>query len=135
MCEHNHTVTHPNSMGREAPRSQSVSQFICTCVHAKSLQSCPRLCHAMGCSPPGSSVHEVLQTRILEWVAMPSSRGSSRPRNQTLASCGPCFIDRFFTAEPLGKPLSYDILTPFTETNLTDSKNYRLLLTGYSPQL
>ena len=51
------------------------------CMHAKALQSCPILCDPMDCSPPGFSVHEILQTRILEWVAMASSRGSSQPRN------------------------------------------------------
>ena len=40
-------------------------------------QSCPTLCEPMDCSPPGSSVHEILQTRILEWVAVPFSRESS----------------------------------------------------------
>ena len=49
-------------------------------------QSCPTLCNPMNCSPPGSSVHRALQARILEWVAM-SSRGSSRPRDQTWVSC------------------------------------------------
>ena len=56
-------------------------------VHAKSLQSCPTLCDPTDCSPPGSSVHGILQARILEWVAMPSSRGSSRPRDRTPVSC------------------------------------------------
>ena len=42
---------------------------------AKSLQSCLTLCNLMDYSPPGSSVHGTLQARILEWVAMPSSRG------------------------------------------------------------
>ena len=47
-------------------------------------QSCPTLCDPMNYySPPGSSVHGILQARILEWVAMPSSRGSSQPRDQT----------------------------------------------------
>ena len=46
-----------------------------THVCAKSLQSCLALCDSMDCSPPGSSVHGILQARILEWVAMPSSRG------------------------------------------------------------
>ena len=41
----------------------------------------------MDCSPPGSSVHGILQARILEWVAIPFSRGSSRPRDQTQVSC------------------------------------------------
>ena len=51
---------------------------------------CPTLCDAVDCSPPGSSVHGILQPRILEWDAIPSSRGSSRPRSQTCISCGSC---------------------------------------------
>ena len=47
-----------------------------TCVHAKSLQSCLTPCNPMDCSPPGSSVHGILQARILEWAATPSSGGS-----------------------------------------------------------
>ena len=46
-------------------------------VCAKSLQSCLTLCDPMDCSPPGSSVHGILQTRILEWNAMPCCRRSS----------------------------------------------------------
>ena len=57
------------------------------CVPVKSLQLCPILCDPMNCSPPGSSVHRILQARILEWVAMPFSRGSSRPRDPTHVSC------------------------------------------------
>ena len=49
-------------------------------------QSCPTLCDPVDCSPPGSSVHGVLQARILEWVAISFSRGSSRPRNRTHVS-------------------------------------------------
>ena len=47
------------------------------------LKLCPTLCDRMDCSPPGSSVRGVLQARMLEWVAMPSSRGSSQPRDET----------------------------------------------------
>ena len=47
-------------------------------------QSCPTLCYPVDCSPPGSSVHGILQARILEWVAISFSRGSSRPRSPTL---------------------------------------------------
>ena len=47
------------------------------CVHAKSLQSCLTLCDPMDCSPSSSPVHEILQKRILEWVAISSSRASS----------------------------------------------------------
>ena len=50
-------------------------------------QLCLTLCNPMNCSCPGSSAHGILQARILEWVAMPSSRGSSQPRNQTWVSC------------------------------------------------
>ena len=46
-------------------------------------QSCPTLCNEVDYSPPGSSVHGILQARILEWIAIPFSRGSSRPRDQT----------------------------------------------------
>ena len=57
---------------------------------AKSLQSCLTLCDPMDCIPPGSSVHEILQARTLEWVVMPSSRGSSQPRDQTCVSDVSC---------------------------------------------
>ena len=56
------------------------------CMHAKSLKSCPTLCNPMDYSPPGSSVHGILQARILEWVTMPSSRGSFQPRDWTPVS-------------------------------------------------
>ena len=61
-----------------------------TCVRAQLLQSCLTLYGAIDCSPPGSSVHGILQTRILEWVAMPSSRGSSLPRDRTHVSYISC---------------------------------------------
>ena len=48
---------------------------------------CPTLCDPIDCSPPGSSVHTILQARILEWVAISFSRGSSWPRGQTWVSC------------------------------------------------
>ena len=44
-------------------------------------QSCPTFCDPIDCSPPGSSVHVTSQARILEWVAIPFSRGSSPPRD------------------------------------------------------
>ena len=52
---------------------------------------CSSLCDPMDCSPPGSSVHGILQARILKWVAMLSFRGSSRPRDRTWVSHVPCF--------------------------------------------
>ena len=60
------------------------------CMHVKSLQSCPTLCDPVDCSSSGSSVHGILHARILEWVAMPSFRGFSWPRDQTLVSYVSC---------------------------------------------
>ena len=53
-------------------------------LNVKVTQSCPTLCNSMDCSPPGSSVHGILQARRLEWVVIPFSRASSQPRDQTL---------------------------------------------------
>ena len=72
---------------------------LCCCLLA---QSCPTLCSPMDCRPPGFSVHGILQARTLEWVAMPFSRGSSRPRDGTHALAG-----GFFTTEPPAKPSSH----------------------------
>ena len=57
--------------------------YICACPVA---QSCPALCDPMDCSPPGSSVHGILQARILEGVAISFSRGSSRRRDRIRVS-------------------------------------------------
>ena len=61
---------------------------------SRSAQSCLTLSNPLDYSPPGSSVHGILQARIQEWVALPSSRGSSQPRDWTRVSC---FAGRFFT--------------------------------------
>ena len=76
--------------------------FCCCCCLVA--QSCPILCNPTDCSPPGSSVHGILQARILEWVTIPFSRGSSWLRDQTWVSC---IADRFFTTVPPGKPRSW----------------------------
>ena len=59
-------------------------------------------CHPMDRSPPGASVHGCFQARALEWVAIASSRGSSRPRNQTRVSC---IVGRRFTISATGEVL------------------------------
>ena len=61
--------------------------YIHLCVQAKLLQSCMTLWDLRNCNLPGSSVHGILQETILEWVAVSSSRGSSRPRDRTQVSC------------------------------------------------
>ena len=57
-------------------------------------QLCPTVFDPIDCSPPGSCVHGILQERILEWVAIPFSKGSSQPRDQTQVSP---IAGRFFT--------------------------------------
>ena len=72
--------------------------FLLQCIEVKSesevAQSCLTLNNPMDCSLPGSSAHEILQARILEFVAISSFRGSSQSRNQTWISCT---AGRFFT--------------------------------------
>ena len=62
--------------------------FVCgvRCVHAKSLQLCPTLCDPMDHSLPGSSIHGILQARILEWFAISFSKGLSHPRGRACVS-------------------------------------------------
>ena len=66
-------------------------------VFSSVAQSCPTLCNPMDCSMPGSSVHGIFQARKLEWVAMPFSKGSSRPRDRTHVSYVSCIGRWFFT--------------------------------------
>ena len=72
---------------------------IYVCMQAKLLQSCPTLWHAMDYSSAGSSVH------LLEWVAMPCSRGSSWPRDQTHVSYVSCIGRQILPLAPPGKPI------------------------------
>ena len=68
---------------------------------AKSLQSCLTLCDPMDSSPPGSSVHGILQARILEWVVMFSSKGSSCPEIKPTSLMSSALAGRFFNEESL----------------------------------
>ena len=63
-------------------------------------QSCLALCNPMDCSPPGTSLHGILQARILDWIAIPFSRASSQSRDGTQVSYT---AGRFFTIRALGK--------------------------------
>ena len=60
-------------------------------------QSCLTLCHPMDCSLPGFSVHGIFQARVLEWVGISFSRGSSQPRDWTWVSYVSCIAGGFFT--------------------------------------
>ena len=68
-------------------------------------QTCLTLCDPMNYSPPGSSVHAILQTRIMEWVAIPFSRGSSQLRDWIWVSC--TTGDQTLWSEPPWKPLGW----------------------------
>ena len=88
-----------------------------------------RLCDPRDCIPPGSFVHRILQARILELVAISSSRGSSRPRDQTHISC---VAGRLFITEPPGKPsdqikltqLIQDVARFLVSSPLLDKETY-----------
>ena len=73
-------------------------------------QLCPTLCDLMDCSLPGSSIHGILQARILEWVAIPLSRGSSSPRDWTRVSCT---ASRFLKVWATREALKFEILKVF----------------------
>ena len=74
-------------------------QVVAVC--AKSLQLLLTIWEPMACNLPGSSLHGILQARILEWGAISSSRGSFWPRNRTCISCiVSCIAGRFFTNSP-----------------------------------
>ena len=80
---------------------RSIILFAHTCAHLHHL--CLTLCDPVNCSLPGSSVHGILQTRILEWVAMPSfHRNFLTPGIELTSPVVPA--GRVLTAEPLGKP-------------------------------
>ena len=63
----------------------------------------PTLCDLVDCSPPGSSVHGILQARILEWVAMPPSGDLLNPGAKPASLVSPSLVDRFFTTSATGK--------------------------------
>ena len=66
----------------------------CACVCAQSLQSCPTLCDLLDCNPPGSSVHGILQARILHWVAFPPSGDLPDPGIEPVSLISPSLVGR-----------------------------------------
>ena len=87
---------------------------ICCCsfTRTKSLQSGSTVCNPADCSPPGSSVLGILQARIMEWVAMPSSRESSWLRDRTHLSMSPALAGIFFMTSVIpyaGIPFSVNL--------------------------
>ena len=118
-----HTLPLPNERPEEAglySTGQILTLFINKHLHvimngvrAKSLQLCLTLWDSTDYSPPGSSVHGILQARILERVSMPSSRGSSQPRDQTHisdVSCTSFITSTTWEAEAMNWPFNYLIV-------------------------
>ena len=93
------------------------------CMCAKLLQSCPTLCDPTNCSLPGFSLHGVLQTSILEWVTMPSSRDLPNPRIEPTSLMSPALTGRFFTTSTI----QGHVITPYLV-----SSEYFLSLTWYT---
>ena len=93
MTEHTHntqifTCTNKTLMKILTLKNTSlISSWSICVVYVLVAQSCLSLWDPMSCSPPGSSVHGIFLARILEWVAFPSSRGSTPPRDQSFISC------------------------------------------------
>ena len=81
--------------------------LIYMCV--KLLQSCLTLCDPMDSNLPSSSVHEILQARILEWVAMPSSKGSSYPGIKPVSLKSPALAGRSFTSNSTRRILYIEV--------------------------
>ena len=79
--------------------------FLLMCVYAQLLQLCLTLCDSMDCSLSGSSICGILQARIQEWFAIPSSRGSSWPRDRTVSLTSPELADGFFITRTTGEAL------------------------------
>ena len=80
---------------------------------AKSLQSCPTFCDPMECSPEGPSIHEILQARILEWVAMLYSSGSSKAGIYPISLTSPALAGGFFKTSASWKALYLSSETDF----------------------
>ena len=100
-----HFVSHPSKHRTTLMFTPSPHNTVCTGHVCSVAQLCPTLCDPKDCNLPGSSVHRIVQTRILEWVAISFSRLSSqlRDKNWHLLCLLHCII--FFTTEAPGKPL------------------------------
>ena len=90
--------------------------LLCVCSVAQSYLT---LCHPMNYSPPGSTVLGISQARILEWVDISFSRGSSRSSNWTRISCGSCIGRQILYHSPPGKPICIYMLFKFSLSWLT----------------
>ena len=114
--KHNFLPNFPISTTFSSYLCSDNSMCVCVCVCAKLLQSCPTLCDPIDQRLPGCSVHGILQARVLEWVAMSSSRGSSQPRDQIQVSLSLLHwqAGSLLLALP-GKPIANSIADPYRQ--------------------
>ena len=108
-----------NMQGLWLPVLRGLFIFYTSFVVVLIAQACLTLWDPVDCSPPGSPVHGILQARILEWVAMTSSRGSSQPRDWTQVSC---IAGRFFTIWTTREALLYNIFINNIVIAMAESK-------------
>jgi len=99
---------------KQGEKKPFVTKKWCVCSVA---QLCPTLYNPLDCSPPGSSVHGISQARILEWVAISFSRGSSQPRDWTSVFCVSCIAGRFFTCWAIREDQKRGYLWKFKASN------------------
>ena len=85
------------------------------------LQSCATLCDPMDCSLPGSSVHGILQAGILEWLAMPSSRGPPDPGTEPRSLLSPALAGGFSTTSATWEPLCSHFCHPSSSSSFASS--------------
>ena len=116
-CMHTHTHTHtwislPVHSQRTACQMKFFPSSPHVCVQPALLQSCPTLCDSGDCSLSGCSVHGILQARILEWVAMPSSSESFDPGMEPTSPTSPALAGGFFTTSPTWDAQTHCTFTP-----------------------
>ena len=102
-----------------ACKTSSQCLVLSECIRA---QLCPTNCNPMGCSPPGFSVHEISRARILEWVAISSSTGSSPPRNRTVSCISSIVMKDSINARNCYQPHYFTAVIPIAATSITVTK-------------
>ena len=105
-------------------RKFKMYSLACMCANM-SLQLCPTLCNSTDYSPPSSSVHGILQARILEWVAMPSSRDLPHPGMELAPLMSPALAGRFFTTSTTWEAL---VIMPILSEAEYYTSSHELLL-------
>ena len=104
-----------------------MNELVCVCMCVLVAQSCLTICDPMDSSPPGSSVHGILQARILEWVAISFCRGPSWPRDWTWVFC---IAGRFFTVWTIEYRNKYRKCIPQNSTFFSDKTVNKLGVEG-----